>query len=149
MFGFWESCENWLRGLVGMQRPMHLRIGKAGEKIAKKYLISKKMKFLYANFKYKKDEIDLIFRDGQYLVFVEVKTRTQNKWNVRPVSAVNTKKREKIYVAIRHYLKMLHRVPPPPWRVDIVEVLLDNSHALSEIHHIPGIRIKGFPPKKR
>lgn len=124
-----------------------MRIGRAGEKFAKKYLIHKKMKFLYANFEYQKSEIDLVFRDHEYLVFVEVKTRTQNRWNVRPASAVNKKKRENMLIAIRQYLKMLHH-PPPPWRVDIVEVLLDNAHAVLEIRHIPGIRIRGLPPKK-
>ena len=46
------------------------------------------MKFLTANFRSPRGEIDLVFRDADCLVFIEVKTRSSEDW-VRPAAAVD------------------------------------------------------------
>lgn len=53
-----------------------LRLGINGEREAKKILIEKGYKFINANWRYKHLELDLIFQDGETIVFVEVKTRS-------------------------------------------------------------------------
>ena len=50
-------------------------LGGAGEKVAKFYLLKKGYDFLEQNFRFQKSEIDLIFKDVNDIVFVEVKTR--------------------------------------------------------------------------
>jgi putative endonuclease len=50
------------------------------------------LKFLTANFRSDRGEIDLIFREADCLVFVEVKTRIKGGWT-RPAAAVNARKR--------------------------------------------------------
>ena len=67
-----DRLKSWLQR---PERPEHLRRGEVGERAAKKHLQKLGLKFLTANFRSKRGEIDLIFRDGDCLVFVEVKSR--------------------------------------------------------------------------
>jgi len=55
--------------------PAHLRYGQLGERAAKKHLQRRGLKFLTANFRSPRGEIDLVFRERDCLVFVEVKAR--------------------------------------------------------------------------
>ncbi len=116
------------------EEPEHLRRGRIGEETAKRHLKSLGLKFLTANFRSERGEIDLVFRDGECLVFVEVKTRTAGGW-VRPAGAVNARKRRLLSMTALDYLKLLpdRRVSI---RFDIVEVLLTTG-AVSEVRHLP------------
>lgn len=111
-----------------------LELGKAGERAAKRYLQKAGLKFLTANFRSDRGEIDLIFRDGDCLVFAEVKTRSSEEWN-RPAAAVNWKKQERLSKTAFDYLRLL-RFPYLKFRFDIVEVLMEEG-ALREIRHLP------------
>ncbi len=66
-------------------------------------------------------EIDLIARDGEVLVFVEVKTRRTEAFG-SPASAVRRQKKRALQQAAFRYLKRL-RKPPRFFRFDIVEVV--------------------------
>jgi putative endonuclease len=114
--------------------PLHLRRGRLGEKAAKRHLQRLGMKFLVANYVTRRGEIDLIFRDQQCLVFVEVKTRSSESW-IRPAAAVDARKRRLLSRSALEYLRRIHN-PQVPVRFDIVEVLLDND-AVKEIRHLP------------
>src|SRR5580765_2652924 len=77
-------------------RPQHLRRGARGEKLACRFLRRNGYKILYRNFKGRSGgEIDVVCRDRNTLVFVEVKTRTREDFG-RPVAAVNRKKQNRI-----------------------------------------------------
>ncbi len=119
---------------TGKTVPEHLRRGTLGEVAAKKYLQKAGLKFLTANFRSDRGEIDLVFRDGECLVFVEVKTRSSEEWT-RPAAAVNARKKRLLSMAALDYLKLLKN-PPVNIRFDIVEVLLKDG-AVSEIRHLP------------
>jgi putative endonuclease len=114
--------------------PLHLRHGKLGERAAKRHLQGLGLKFLVANYVSRRGEIDLIFRDHQCLVFVEVKTRSSESWT-RPASAVNARKRRLLSKTALAYLRRIHN-PQIPIRFDIVEVLLSDG-AVQEIRHLP------------
>ena len=75
-----------------------------------------------------------MFRDGDCLVFVEVKTRSSEAWT-RPAAAVNAHKRRLLSQTALDYLKLL-RNPPVKIRFDIVEVLLKDGE-VSEVRHLP------------
>ena len=77
------------------EKPLHLRHGELGERAAKRQLKRQGLKFLTANFRTPRGEIDLIFRDAGCLVFVEVKTRSSEEW-VRPAAAVNAERRRRL-----------------------------------------------------
>ncbi len=53
-----------------------IKLGKEGEVVAKGFLLKKGYVFLAENYRYKRSEVDLIFKDGNDIVFVEVKTRS-------------------------------------------------------------------------
>jgi putative endonuclease len=114
--------------------PLHLQRGRVGERAAKQHLRGLGLKFLVANFRSPRGEIDLVFRDADCLVFVEVKTRSSEDWN-RPAAAVNARKRRRLSQAGLDYLKRL-RNPEVKIRFDIVEVLLRDG-AVCEVRHLP------------
>lgn len=125
---FQQLRSRWNRKL-----PVHLERGRLGELEAKKYLQSRGLKFLTANFCSKRGEIDLVFRDQDCLVFVEVKTRSSELWT-RPAAAVNLLKRRRLSRTAMDYMRML-KFPPAKLRFDIVEVLLEDG-VVSEIRHL-------------
>ena len=118
----------------GPEKPLHLRRGELGERAAKKHLRKLGLKFLMANFRSPRGEIDLVFRDGDCLAFVEVKTRSTEDW-VRPAAAVDAHKRRLLSQTALDYLRLI-RNPPIKIRFDIVEVLLQDG-AVREVRHLP------------
>jgi putative endonuclease len=121
--------------------PEHLRRGKLGEAAARRHLRRQGLKFLTANFKSDRGEIDLVFRDADCLVFVEVKTRSSEAWT-RPAAAVNARKRRLLSQTALDYLRRI-RNPEIKIRFDIVEVLL-NDGRVREVRHLPN----SFPLEK-
>ena len=119
---------------AGKAKPEHLRRGELGERAAKKHLQKLGLKFLAANFHSARGEIDLVFRDGDCLVFAEVKTRSSEEWT-RPAAAVDARKRKLLSQTALDYLKLLNN-PQVKIRFDIVEVLLHNGE-VREIRHLP------------
>jgi putative endonuclease len=116
------------------EMPPHLRHGILGERAARTHLRRAGLKFLTANFKSDRGEIDLVFRDADCLVFVEVKTRSSEEW-VRPAAAVDAEKRRHLSLAALDYLRQLGN-PPIKVRFDIVEVLLADGQ-VREVRHLP------------
>jgi putative endonuclease len=114
--------------------PPHLRAGQLGEKAAKNHLRRHGLKFLTANFRTDRGEIDLVMRDRDCLVFVEVKTRASEDWG-RPAAAVDQERRYRLTRAGLDYLRLLKN-PPVKVRFDIVEVLLRDNQK-HEVRHLP------------
>ena len=119
---------------AGKEKPEHLRRGELGERAAKRHLQKLGLKFLAANFRSARGEIDLVFRDGDCLVFIEVKTRSSEGWS-RPAAAVNARKRRLLSQTALDYLRLLKN-PEVKIRFDIVEVLLADGD-VREIRHLP------------
>jgi putative endonuclease len=136
--GVWEQLKSRL-GSSGL--PEHLRRGMLGERAAKKHLQKLGLKFLTSNFRSERGEIDLVFRDGDCLVFIEVKTRSSGGWT-RPAAAVDARKRRLLSQTALDYLRLLKN-PEVRIRFDIVEVLLRDD-AVHEVRHLPNT----FPMSK-
>jgi len=75
-----------------------------------------------------------VFRDGETLVFVEVKTRSNEVW-IRPARAVDQRKQRLLTQTALDYLRMLKH-PDVNVRFDIVEVLLSDGR-VREVRHLP------------
>lgn len=96
-------------------------IGRHGESIAAKFLKrTKKYKIIARNWRYKQNEIDIIARDGEVLVFVEVKTRTSDELTAGYYSVTSRKKRV-LARGCKAYLKYM-KPKPKYFRFDIVVV---------------------------
>jgi putative endonuclease len=101
----------------------HLRLGARGEKLACAFLRRGGYKILYRNFRARHGgEVDIVCRDDDTLVFVEVKTRTREDFG-RPVEAVNAAKRKLISRGALAWLQLLDN-PDILVRFDVVEIVL-------------------------
>jgi putative endonuclease len=139
---FIDDLSNRWRSRFSRSRPQHLRLGTRGEKLASQFLKQSGYKILYRNFRGRTGgEIDLVCRDGDTLVFVEVKTRTREDFG-RPVEAIDRDKRKRISRGGLAWLRLLDD-PDILFRFDVVEViipegapprleLIKNAFALSE-----------------
>lgn len=97
-------------------------LGKRYEEAAASFLEEKGYKILERNFTSPRGEIDLIARDGRYLVFVEVKYRA-NASQGNPLEAVGTAKQERLRRTAAWYL-MKRGIPEEmPCRFDVVGIL--------------------------
>src|SRR5712692_10224733 len=104
-------------------KPQHLRLGVRGEKLACRFLRQNGYKVLYRNFRGRRGgEIDIVCRDGDTLVFVEVKTRTREDFG-RPIEAVDRDKQWRISRGGLAWLRLLDN-PDILFRFDVVEVLM-------------------------
>lgn len=80
------------------------QLGKAGEEIALRYLQNLGMTLLQKNYRVRTGEIDLVMWDKDVLVFVEVRTKNNDRCGT-PVETVIHAKRRKIVNTARHFLK--------------------------------------------
>ena len=101
----------------------HLRRGARGEKLACRYLKRSGYKILLRNFRGRSGgEIDVVCRDNDTLVFVEVKTRSGSDFG-RPFEAINMAKRKLISRGALAWLQLLDN-PDILFRFDVVEIVL-------------------------
>lgn len=108
-------------------------LGELGERLAVKYLRREGLKPLYRNFRAPKGgEVDIVCRDGEQLVFVEVKTRRTTDFG-RPVRAVNQGKQLLITRGALAWLRELNH-PEVIFRFDVVEVVLEESQPPQIVH---------------
>ena len=95
-------------------------MGRAGEKKASEFLKKEGFKILESNFKTHVGEIDIIALDNQTIVFVEVKTRTDEDFG-SPSEAVTLKKQEKYFKVATEYL-VKEKKTDCECRFDVIEI---------------------------
>ncbi|MEK7108412.1 MAG: YraN family protein [Patescibacteria group bacterium] len=109
-------------------------LGKEGEQMAERYLEKLGYRVLSRNERLVGCEIDLIMKDGEETVFVEVKTRRSHSMGY-PEESVTPRKRGHIRRAAEAWL-LAHG--ERPWRVDVVAITWAEG-AKPEIAHFIGI----------
>jgi|SRR5438874_6513287 len=116
--------SRWRRHFQHSRRsPAHLRLGTRGEKLACSFLRRQGYKILYRNFRGRRGgEVDIVCRDDDTLVFVEVKARTGQDFG-RPADAINRAKRKLISRGALAWLQLLDN-PDILVRFDVVEIVL-------------------------
>ena len=95
-------------------------IGKIGEDIAVRYLQEQGYLIVERNFQCKQGEIDIIAKDKEEIVFLEVKTRTNESYG-KPKEAVNVTKKKHIYNSAGYYVYLQH-LENKPIRIDVIEI---------------------------
>ena len=96
--------------------------GNRGEAIACAYLKEQGFKILEQNYRCKIGEVDIVARDGEYLVFVEVKYRKTAAHGL-PQESVNFPKQKKISATAGYYLMTHNQCENVSVRFDVVSVL--------------------------
>lgn len=100
------------------------KLGGSYEQMAAGFLSDHGYEILEMNFRCRIGEIDIVARDGPFLVFVEVKYRANMKYG-GPLPAVNLKKQRIISKAAAFYLMKHHLGINTPCRFDVVGILPD------------------------
>lgn len=96
-------------------------IGDYYERMAVDYLKQQGYHLIKKNYRCHQGEIDLICRDGRYLVFVEVKYRT-NRRQGSGFAAVDTRKQLRISRVAAYYLLENQMVEETPCRFDVISI---------------------------
>jgi len=109
-------------------------IGQAAEDAAAAWLARAGFAVLERNVRFPEGEIDLVCRDGDAIVFVDVKCRRAH-WGERPGDAVSWDKRRRLVGLAQHYLKA-RRLTSARCRFDVVAVTVGRDGALA-IRHLP------------
>lgn len=111
---------------------MHNReLGRLGEEIASKYILDHGYVILQKNYRTKIGEIDIVARDGNYIVFIEVKARRSTSFGF-PREAVDKNKQAKIKDVAVFYLQQ-NKKHNFHIRFDVVEVMLDYNNILKSV----------------
>jgi len=125
-------------------RPRSAVVGEWGEDISAAFLKDAGYKILGRNVRPdKRDEIDVVVRDKDTLVFVEVKTRKSENFG-SPVSAVKEDKRHALNRAAAAFLRKAD-YPDMYYRFDVIEVIGEPEDDNPEVRHIEN----AFPFEKR
>lgn len=126
---FWKR---WLPGRAPEPGPDY---GKRGEDWAEGYLKSLGYEVLERGFRTKAGELDLVARDGQTLVFVEVKARSEDSYG-GPAAAVTPRKQVRIAKAAAAWM-LKHPERPPCVRFDVVALVLDKVEHIKDAFPSP------------
>lgn len=106
-------------------------LGQEGEELAREHLAKKGYRILHRNWKSGKREIDIIAENKDFIVFVEVKTRT-NDFHMHPRHAVTSEKQKSIIFAADTYISRYNIDKES--RFDIISII-SNGKSI-EIEHI-------------
>jgi putative endonuclease len=115
----------------------HNELGKWGEDLAAAYLAKKGYEILERDWKSGHHDLDIIARDEDTLVIIEVKTR-RNRLFGDPEEAIDYKKRMSLQSAINHYVKS-HRTGRDI-RFDIISIV-GTIGSTPEIEHIKDVTL--------
>ena len=109
----------------------HNELGVKGEVIALEFLEKKGYDILEINWRFEKTEVDIIARDRNTLVIVEVKTRTSEDFGM-PEDSVNKLKQKNLAIAAEEYLEQKNLEVDV--RFDVISITMKNSEA--KVFHI-------------
>ena len=117
---------------------MRQQVGQKGEQAARDYLEQKGYRIIETNYRCRLGEIDIIARDGDMVVIVEVRTKTGLAFG-RPEESINQEKARKLHrLALQYIQSNYHREVSS--RIDLVAVMIEKSSGLvKDIKHIKNI----------
>jgi putative endonuclease len=121
----------WLLGRAELPQDT-AELGRWGENQACRFLQGKGFTTIARNWRFGKGELDLIMADGRAIVFVEVKSRTDEDFAPAKISITAKKKRTLLRTA-KCFLRK-YKISDRPLRFDVVTVILDGADK-PEIKH--------------
>jgi putative endonuclease len=119
------------------------KVGKLGEKAARKFLKKRGYRIRETGFRCHHGEIDIIAQRTDYLVFVEVRTKSNLDFGT-PEESITQAKKERLIASALTYTDT-HQNLPPVWRIDVVAIELDDKGKAKRIELIENA-IEQSPP---
>ena len=108
--------------------------GMLGEKIARDFLGKNGYEIVISNFRCPDGEMDIIARQRDTLVFIEVRTKTYRGFG-SPEESITASKKEKLRTVAEYYLQQLGSLPES-WRIDMVAIDMDRRGEVKRIEII-------------
>jgi putative endonuclease len=109
-------------------------VGKLGEKAAQRFLKKRGYRVRETGFRCRHGEIDIIARQKEYLVFVEVRTKSNLDFGT-PEESITQAKKERLIASALTYTNT-HKNLPSLWRIDVVAIELDDKGKAKRIELI-------------
>jgi len=109
-------------------------VGKLGEKTAQKFLKKRGYRIRETGFRCRHGEIDIIAQQKDYLIFVEVRTKSNLDFGTPEESITQTKKERLIASALTY--TTTHQKLPLLWRIDVVAIEIDDKGKTKRIELI-------------
>jgi len=109
-------------------------VGILGEKLARDFLKRKGYRITETNYRCPEGEIDIVAKQGDFLVFVEVRTKTSLEFG-SPEESITSTKKERMKATAAYY-QQTHSNLPPLWRIDVVAIELSPKGKPSRIELI-------------
>jgi len=109
------------------------KLGKLGEKIAAEFLKERGYQIIDQNYRTRGGEIDIVAKEGETIVFVEVKTRISAEFGY-PEEAIDGRKQHKLAMTAEHYLAA-HRLYEVDYRIDAVGIEMERDGRLINLRH--------------
>jgi len=100
-------------------------VGKLGEKTAQKFLKKRGYRIRETGFRCRHGEIDIVAQQKDYLIFVEVRTKSSLDFGTPEESITAAKKKKLITLALTY--TSTHQNLPSLWRIDVVAIELDDK----------------------
>jgi len=123
--------------MTGQPRPRTVRqgLGEAGERHARRYLEARGYRFLAGNWRCPAGELDLVMRDGDEVVAVEVKTR-RGEGCGRAEEAISAAKRARLLVSAEWFVGSRPELADLVWRIDLVAITLGPDGSVQRVSHV-------------
>lgn len=99
--------------------------GQRAEELAHDYLLSQGLSCLTRNYRCRRGEIDLIMKEGEYIVFIEVRMRRSVRFG-NAEESIDWRKQQKIIATALHFLHA-HRLNYSPVRFDVLTLPGNND----------------------
>ncbi len=110
-------------------------IGRSGEAAAREYVTTElDYKIVETNFRTREGEIDIIAKSDSEFVFIEVKTRTNQKFG-SGVEQISTSKAQRLQTTALRYLEKTGDFDVD-WRIDLLSIQMTNSGQVLRVDHI-------------
>lgn len=110
------------------------RLGDWGEGVAGRFLQEKGYRVLDTKYRCSWGEVDIVARDGDELVFVEVRTRRDTQYGA-PEESLTAAKSRRLTATAQDYLQR-HAESNAGWRIDLVAIRLGKGRQVRGIAHI-------------
>ena len=109
-------------------------LGNLGEKLAQDFLSNNGYQILEKNYRCPEGEVDIIAKQADTLVFVEVRTKQSRQFGT-PEESITTQKMERLRAVAAHYGQNRDGLPAL-WRIDVVAIQMERSGRVSRIELI-------------
>ena len=116
-----------------------MRLGSWGEQVAGRFLQDQGYQIVSTNYRCAFGEVDIVAKEGEELVFVEVRTRRESSF-VSPEESLSKHKLRRLSAACQVYLQQ-HSMESAQWRVDLVSIYLKPGQnrrvgRISQLRHV-------------